>query len=528
MASEDACIPGCPETVTSRESRIIDLNSEALGVSTIQLMEAAGRAIADTVESLLGGVSGKLVVVFAGPGGNGGDGMAAARYLASRGARVVVYLLGRPQEIGVEASRRQYEALELMDVSVELKVVRTPEDLPEAVRADAIIDALLGVGVRGPVKGLYARAIELINRSQGLRVAVDVPSGLDPDTGNVLGVAVKADATVTLHRPKPGLLKRPELVGKLVVADIGVPPEACIYVGPGDLMVLYPRRSWFSHKGENGRVLVVGGSAAYTGAPRLTALAALRTGVDLVYLAAPEPVVEAAAVVPDIVPVKLRGEILTREHLDKLVKVLDRVDALAVGPGLGLEDETREAVLALIEEVKRRSVPVVADADALKHLASRRELLGRGMVVTPHAGEYRILFGGQLPAQLLERVKQVVEASRKHGGVVVLLKGVVDIITDGSRVKLNKCHAPAMTVGGTGDTLTGIVAALAAKKLNLFEAAYLGAFINGLAGCIAYAEKGESMTASDLVDCIPKALKNPMEEFRRTLVYRRLPTSSLK
>jgi NAD(P)H-hydrate epimerase len=281
---------GFPEAVTSTEMRIIDRNSAAWGVASLQLMEAAGKSVAEEVRRRLGGdVKGKKVVVFAGAGGNAGDGLTAARYLASWGARVTVYLLSRPEELRDE-TLQEYKAVEAMDLSVDVRVIRDPAEIPSRVEADVVVDALLGIGVRGRVRTIYARAIEAINSSKALRVAVDLPSGLDPDTGRPLGPVVKAHVTVTFHKPKKGLLsdEAKSYVGDLVVANIGVPPEAEIYVGPGDVEALIKPRPWTAHKGSSGRVLVVGGSETFTGAPALAALTALRMGVDLVIVAAPE------------------------------------------------------------------------------------------------------------------------------------------------------------------------------------------------------------------------------------------------
>ncbi len=511
------------ETISSLEMRIVDRNADALGVSTLLLMENAGRAVADVVEEKLGGLKGKRIVVFVGAGGKAGDGITAARHMASRGARVVLYMLTPPDRIEHEATRIQFEAVEKMDLSVEIKIVKDLADIPESIEADAVVDALLGIGIRGKVRTLYARAIEAINKFHGLRIAIDVPSGIDPDSGEVMGVAVRATVTVTLHKAKPGLLKASDYVGELRVVSIGIPPEAELYVGPGDLEYRFKPRSMKAHKGSSGRVLVIGGSETFTGAPALSALAALRTGVDLAYVAVPERAADiVASYSPDLITIKLPGrDYLVPEHIEALKLWIERVDAVVIGPGLGLREETFEAVWRIVELVKNLGKPLVVDADALKALARRRELLGGKMVVTPHAGEFKTLFGIELTEDLDTRMRIVKEQAAKYG-VVVLLKSWVDVVSDGVRVKLNKVHAPAMAVGGTGDTLTGIVAALIARGIPLFEAAFLGAFVNGLAGCIAYHELGDHILASDLLKYIPEAMNRPYENFKKYLVYKRV------
>jgi len=510
--------------VTSLEMRIIDRNSDALGVSTLLLMENAGRSIADVVEEVLGGCRGKKIAVFAGAGGKAGDGITAARHLASRGARVVLFMLTHPKRIEHEATRIQYEAVEKMDLSIKIRIVRDVEDLPQSIEEfDAVIDALLGIGIRGRVRNLYAKAIELINSFRGPIIAIDVPSGIDPDTGEVLGTAVRATITVTLHKAKPGLLKARDYVGQLRVVSIGVPPEAEIYVGPGDVEYRVRPRPLKAHKGVGGRVLIVGGSHTFTGAPALAALAALRTGADLAYVAAPERVADIiASYSPNIIAIRLRGsDILVPEHVEQLTQWIERCDTLVIGPGLGLDPRTFEAVYAVIERARALGKRMVIDADALKALAERRDLLGKDMVVTPHAGEFRRLFGIDVEESIEGRIRAAVEAAKRFN-TVVLLKGWLDVISDGERYRLNKVHVQSMSVGGTGDVLSGIIAALMARGLSPFDAACVGAFINGLAGCIAYAELGDHITATDLIERIPEAMNRPYENFRKYLVYKRL------
>ncbi len=511
------------ETISSLEMRIVDRNADALGVSTLLLMENAGRAVADVVEQILGGVRGRKIVVFTGSGGKAGDGLAAAKHLASRGALVEVYMLTPPERIEHEATRIQYEAIEKMDLSVRLRIVKDVADLPRSIEGDAVIDALLGIGVRGRVRTLFAKAIELINSFPGPRISIDVPSGIDPDTGQVLGIAVRATVTVTLHRAKPGLLKARDYVGELKVVSIGIPPEAEIYVGPGDIEYRYRPRPPKAWKGWAGRVLIIGGSKTFTGAPALAALAALRTGVDLVYVAAPQRCAEiVASFSPDIIAIKLPNhDNLHPEHLDVLKPLIERANAVLVGPGLGLEPETIEAIHRVLEIVKSLGKPVVVDADGLKALARRKDLMFERMIVTPHVKEFEILFETQLPEDLWGRIEVVKEMARRYR-VTILLKGWIDIVSDGERYRLNKVHVPAMTVGGTGDTLSGIAVALLARGIEPIHAASMAAFINGLAGCIAYAQLGDHITASDLLRYIPEAMNRPYENFRKYLVYKRI------
>ena len=510
---------GLGPEIFSKDVHVIDTNSEWLGVSRLQLMENAGRSVAEIVAQRAR--RGGRVIIYAGSGGNGGDGLTAARHLAYMGYTVEVILLARPEQIRSEETRRMYEILLSMDTTVAIHTVRSTAEIAP-VNADVVIDALLGVGVHGAPRSPYKEAIDAINNSSGLKIAIDVPSGLDPDTGETPGTHVRADITVTFHKPKPGLRKRPDVVGELVVASIGAPPESEIYVGPGDVEARVPRRTWLFHKGMAGRVLVIGGSIDFVGAPIIAAIAAERTGVDLVYLAAPSNVVRAASSHFTIIPVELREHPwLHPDHVQILEPFIARVDSIAIGMGMGLHDESWEAFRAVIKLAKKYEKPVIIDADGLKHLSRDLSLLGKNIVITPHEAEFERLFGEKPEPvdKIVSRSRTVAKKAREHEATI-LLKGAVDVITNGKRVRLNKTGAPAMSVGGTGDALAGITAALLAKHLGPFDAACIAAFINGVAGGLAYLDKGDSMTTQDLLEKIPTVLSNPLEAARKATIYR--------
>lgn len=503
--------------LTSLDLSIIDDNSEYLGVSRLQLMENAGAAVARHVKPRL---RGGRILVLCGPGNNGGDGMVAARHLAPF-ARVTAVLLARAEAIRTKEARANFEALRSMASTVELVVDPCAERAPALLEsADAVIDAIFGTGLKSEVRGPYRRVIEAVNNSgAALKVAVDVPSGLDADTGEVLGVAVEADVTVTFHAAKPGLLREEarRYVGELVVEPVGIPPEAELICGPGDsIAATKPRRPW-SKKGDFGRVLVIGGSETYTGAPALTALASLRMGVDLAAVAVPEEVAGSVrAFSPNLIVVPYKGRRLTPGSLEEVLRVAERFEVVAIGPGLGLAEETMEASLRLIRALSP-SKPMVIDADALKALAADiRSVKGGKVVLTPHAGELRAITGESVG----EKVEERVEAAKRlsfTAGCTVLLKGHVDIVSDGERVKVNRTGNPGMTVGGTGDVLTGVTAAFLAWTGDPFRAACAAAFVNGLAGDLVAMEKGYHILATDLLDALPKAhlLSLNPEECRR-------------
>jgi NAD(P)H-hydrate epimerase len=259
---------------------------------------------------------------------------------------------------------------------------------------------------------------------------------------------------------------------------------------------------------------VIGGNETYSGAPALVAEAALRTGVDLAYVAAPEKTAYAiSSLSPDLITVKLKGEHLNPDNVSVLESYLKTVDAVALGPGLGLHSETKKAVKMVTDAVEKAGKPLLLDADGLKAFAGFKRKLGVPLVLTPHAGEYSILMGEKPPDVLKEKAMEVQKAASKLDAVI-LLKGSVDVVSDGKRVRFNFAGNPGMTVGGTGDVLSGVVAALLAQKADPFEAAVAGAFVNGAAGDFVFEEKGAHMVASDLVDWIPVVLNDPMSHLK--------------
>ncbi|KYH36623.1 MAG: carbohydrate kinase [Candidatus Bathyarchaeota archaeon B23] len=511
------------DSLTSREMRAVEMNAEYLGISRLQMMENAGRAVAEAVKRRFSADS--RILVVCGLGGNGGDGLAAARHLASQGYRVEVILLGDPSWVRVEETRRNWEAVEAMEMSIDLRVVRDSAEI-ELPEVDVVVDALVGTGVRGALKPPYREMVEAMNASKAFKVAVDVPSGLEADTGRAEGAAVRADLTVTLHKPKRGFERAGRYLGELIVETIGIPPEAELLSGPGDVHLVSKPRPPEAHKGDFGRVLVVGGSETYTGAPALSALAAYAIGVDLVYVAAPEAAANIiAGYSPTLITIKLRGRRLTPRGVEELLPLLDRVDSAVVGPGLGLHERTVEGVWRLLDELEARGIPTLVDADGLKAIAGPKRRFGAPTVLTPHGGEFKILTGREAMGSLEERGRDVEEEARRLG-VTMLLKGHVDIISDGRYTRYNRTGNPGMTVGGTGDVLSGIVAAYMALGANPFEAAVAGAFINGYAGDLAYGEKGYHLSPIDLIERIPRvveeALAGRLREAERPRISRRL------
>jgi hydroxyethylthiazole kinase-like uncharacterized protein yjeF len=499
------------DTITSREMRALEVNAEYYGVSLLQLMENAGRNVALEIASRL--PRKQKIAFFCGLGGNGGDGFVAARHLLGMGYNVSVILAGKGKHISHEAAVKNWCALQPLRESIPIWEVVDSSAIPQ-VDAEVVVDALLGTGTKGKLKPPITQLVEHINNLAAFKIAVDVPTGIESDTGEVLGNAVKADLTVTFHKAKAGLRNAKKHVGEMVVRDIGLPTKMEAFAGPGDVFLATKRRAAGAHKGDFGRLLVVGGSEVFSGAPALVSLAALRTGVDIVYLAAPAKTAYAlSSTSPNLITLKLKGAHLTEDNVTALQPYLETVDAVVMGPGLGLHAETREFVKACVSAVEAAGKPLLLDADGLKAFADFKRPLKVPLVVTPHAGEYALLAGRKLPESREERLAEV-QRTAKALSAVVLLKGQVDMVCDAKRVKLNFTGNPGMTVGGTGDVLSGVVGALLAQKADPFEAAVAGAFVNGAAGDFVAGDIGFHLVATDLLDWIPHVLEDPMSHLK--------------
>jgi hydroxyethylthiazole kinase-like uncharacterized protein yjeF len=497
--------------ISSREMRALEVNAQYFGVSLLQLMELAGRNIAQEVLKRF--PKGKRVTIICGLGGNGGDGFVAARHLLAAGFKVSVFLVGKARDISHEAALRNYEILQSLQDRIPIIEVIDSAAIP-AIAADVVIDALLGTGTKGKLRAPISQVVDAVNATKGFKLAVDVPTGIDSDTGEVLGTAVRADLTVTFHKVKKGLEKAKRYTGELVVGDIGLPSELERFAGPGDVSLALKPRSSTGHKGDFGRLLVIGGSEVYSGAPTLVSLAAMRTGIDLAYLAAPERnAYEISSMSPDLITVKLEGKNLNPANMETLKPFLGLVDAVVMGPGMSLAPETQEFVRACVKEVEEAGKPLLLDADGLKAFAKFKRALKVPLVLTPHAGEYTILTGETLPENPDDRAVMVQKAAKKLNAVI-LVKGKVDIICSAERVKLNFTGNPGMTVGGTGDVLSGVVGGLLAQHVDPFEAATAGAFVNGAAGDFAADQIGYHMVATDIIEWVPRVLEAPMDHLK--------------
>jgi hydroxyethylthiazole kinase-like uncharacterized protein yjeF len=468
----------------ARRTAALDANARYFGLSTLVLMENAGRGVADAIVARYG--QGRRVAIVCGVGNNGGDGFVAARHLSDR-AEVTVWLLGAPRDIVTPEARTNWALLER--TRVRRIVVRDSADLCDTVFAgyDVLVDAMLGTGQQGPPREPYRTAVLRLNATPAPRVAIDIPTGYGSPT------AVAAELTLSMHFPKvPGA----------EVLSLGVPKDFEALIGPGDVQGLW-RRPLDAHKGQAGRVMIVGGSAFFRGALEYAARAAAPLA-DLVYHAAPAPCAETVSRLPGLLGRCLPGEALGVEHVDEVLRRIRaaRCDSVLIGPGLGLgpgvglREETAEFVRRLLAALTDRKL--VVDADALAALEGRLDLVGPHVALTPHRGEFRRLAG-------TDPTPEAVAAFARAHRTVLVVKGPVDIVSDGARTRFNHTGNPGMATGGTGDVLAGALAALAAPN-DLFQAACAAAFLTGRAGDLVRERQGDHFTASDVAAALPAAL----------------------
>ncbi|WP_225334552.1 NAD(P)H-hydrate dehydratase [Halomicrobium urmianum] len=473
--------------ITGSEMAVVDENAAALGVPRKQLMESSGNAVARAVKGVAD--PGASVTVVAGRGNNGGDALVAARFLDEYDLRVC--LLGRAETITTAISRENWDALQRADYETEAVRDASAFDLGDP---DVVVDAMLGTGISGALREPAATAAEATNDSDATVVSVDVPSGLDAESGELAGNAVEADRVVTFHDAKPGLA---DLDAEVTVADIGIPAAAERVVERGDLLRLRARQ-------RDARAFVVGGGP-YTGAPALSAQAALAAGAELSFVAAPETVAdEIQGYAPDLIVQPYGGDHLTPDQVDDLVETAtDHDDVVVIGPGLGTHEETLEAARRFLTDFEG---PVVADADALSVVPEVDT--DADVVCTPNSAELAELGGPEVDD--LADETEAVAAVADELGHVVLAKGTVDVISDGDRTRINRAGNPGLAVGGTGDVLSGIVATLL-DDLDPFDAACVAAHVTGRAGDALYDDRDRGYLASDVVEAIPQVLADARE-----------------
>jgi len=514
--------------VTAAEMRELDRRAiEEIGIPSLVLMENAGRTTYQILRREFPAPQGEVAVV-AGRGNNGGDGCVVARYLAQAGIPVAVFLVGNRDQVRGDARVN----LDILGrIGVEVIEIITEADLNPAVhrlaRAGLIVDALLGTGLNSPVQGLLAGLIDRINHLRAPVLAVDIPTGLSADTGEILGAALKAEVTVTYGWPKLGQVLPPgrDYVGRLFRVDISIPPglarEVPVELAEArDLRALLPPRAAASHKGNFGHLLILAGSAGKTGAAAMSSEAALRAGAGLVTLGIP-------ASLNDIMEVKLTEAMtlplpetpgtraLGKGALTPILEFLDGKSALALGPGLGTHPETRELVARLVHDLPQ---PLVVDADGVNNVAADTACLKGAAgprILTPHPGEMARLVGLTVPEVQARRLDLARETAARFN-ITLVLKGAQTLVAapDG-RISLNATGNPALASGGTGDVLTGLIGGFLAQGLAPWDAARLGVYLHGLAADHFVALHGpRGLIAGDLLRIFPDVL----DEFIQGLI----------
>lgn len=505
--------------VTSNEMKDIDrLTIEHYGVPSLVLMERAGLAVATRVRELFG--AGRIVVLC-GKGNNGGDGLVVARILQNWGYRVKVFLLCERGDLSPDC-RTQYKIAKKFDVPVEFKSGLTTADLHSAV----IIDAVFGTGINKPLGEPFVTTFNLVNNSQTPVFSIDIASGISSDTGEVLGAAIKADYTITFGLPKIGHILYPgaDYTSRLFIEDIGFPPKLLnsenlkIELIQKDFIAsLIKRRERYSHKGDYGHVLVIAGSKGKTGAALMCAKACMRSGAGLVTVGVPESlidIIQGRITEEMILPLPDDGNgMFSAKAIDQILSFAHcRVDAIAIGPGIGVSADT-EVLLA--EIVKACSIPLIMDADGINSLSANCDVLAlkrSSIIITPHPGEMARLcsraFNTEYKNADIEKDRLGISSklSVKYS-INVVLKGVPSVIAspDG-RAFVNTSGNPGMATAGSGDVLTGVIASLTGQGLNPLDASVAGVHIHGLAGDLASNKKGEyCMIASDMIECLPDA-----------------------
>lgn len=522
--------------VTAAEMRQIDQDTiEGIGIPGIVLMETAGSAIVRAIEQHY--PTYKRIGIFAGKGNNGGDGIVIARQLVHTGYDVHLFLVSPPDSFTGEAHTNLQIAknlkLSITEILTDTALgIEKDGTLNHIASCELLVDAIFGTGLRGEVREPIATVINTINNLPTPILSVDLPSGLDADTGNPLGTCVQADRTVTIGLPKRGLLIHPgaELAGKLEVVDIGFPEQVIDaqnikvhWTTAAQAAKWVPPRPPSSHKGTYGRVFIVAGSTGMTGAAALASEAALRAGAGLVALGTPKhlnPILEG--LLPEVMTLPLPetdAGSLAVSATSTILEYAERTKSvLAIGPGLSQNPETVTLVHQLVRENQEQGLglEMVIDADGLNALAQDREiisLLDKETVLTPHPGEMARLANTTISTLEADRISTAQQFANQQG-VTLVFKGAPTVTsTPNGNVWINATGNPGMATGGMGDLLTGIIAGLMAQGIPSESAAALGVYAHGLAGDIVSDRLGtHGLIASDVLKTVPEAISSLIQQ----------------
>lgn len=521
------------EVLTAEEMRRRDERAVSqFGIPSLLLMESAGRGAVEIIEREVSSLQSKSMLIFCGRGNNGGDGFVVARYALNREANVTVVLLAHPKELKGDA-RINFEILRRSG-HPGLRIAQSFSTMLRTARYDVIVDAMFGVSFHGALRGKFASAAQWINaQRKSLIAAIDIPSGCNATTGEVQSIAVKADVTVTMGAPKVGMFlgKGNEYCGKIRIVNIEIPPisvkekNSIFLIDAQDVAEQLPRRLRTANKNSVGKIFVLAGSTGLTGAALLSSQSALKSGSGLVVLGIPEKVFSIVArrtleVMPQPLASTVQGT-LAPEALPQIYKRMAWADVVVLGPGLSLNSETQRVIH---DVVLNSSKPLVIDADGLNALIGNLPLLlkrkTKSVILTPHIGEFSRLI--HLPLEEIEADKlRIASGFAKKFNVILILKGAPTItaVPDG-RIFINSTGNPGMATAGSGDVLSGIVAALLGQRMEPAMAAFSAVFVHGMAGDVAASEEGEmGMTASDIMRRVPHVLQQLTKETNGSAKY---------
>jgi len=512
-----------PIVVTAQQMADIDRYTiETLGVPGMVLMENAGVCVVREICALIGDVRDRRILVLCGKGNNGGDGFVVARYLRDMGACVSVVLLGERRLLKGDAKHNSdiYEKL-----GGTVHEIKAAAELPDTSAFDLIVDALLGTGVQGQLKTPLSDVVRYANAASCPVVAVDLPTGINADTGEVYGECIQATVTVTMAHIKRGLLFYPgrSRAGKVVTAEIGIPRSVAFEKGFNSFLVtagyvqeVLPVRAGDAYKNRCGQVLLLAGSVGMTGAAALSAEAVLRSGAGMAILGIPESlnsILEAKLTEVMTLPLpETDAQSLAAEAASKLTEKLTWANVLAVGPGLTTHTETRKLVFDLLGRTQKT---VVLDADGLNCFQGEADLLKAfpaELILTPHPGELARLLDCDACDILARPVDYAARAADELQAVVVLKTAPTVVAAPDGSTFINTSGNPGMATAGMGDVLTGVIAGLAAQQMSPLQAAVAGVYLHGLAGDLAKESLGEyGLLAGDVLRQVPQAIKQTRE-----------------
>lgn len=510
--------------VTAQEMREIDGKAAEAGISTEYLMENAGRAVAEEIRAHTDFIAGKNIVALVGPGNNGGDALVAARYLHGWGADISVYLLVPRAPDDKNLKKLREHDIPILQMGKDSKLTKIRGLLSKAA---VVIDGILGTGRARPLEGDFKEVLNRLNqeklkRPQLMIVAVDIPTGLNADTGAVDQVCPQADLTITLGLPKPGLYTFPgaERAGKVVIADIGLPDHLSKdvkldLITPQWARSALPPRPAAANKGTFGRMLAIVGSENYIGAAYLACMGAARVGAGVVTLSTArslQPILASKLTEVTYAPLpEAEKGILSDKASAAILSILPFYRVVLMGCGLGQHEHTKEFVKNILFNLPDKPPVLVLDADALNVLSVLPgwwTKLPSGTIVTPHAGEMARLLGTSIDEVQGNRLEMARKAAADWHKIVVL-KGAFTVIAEPSgKARISGSANAGLATAGTGDVLAGAVAGLAAQGISLFDAAALGVYLHARSGVLVRDELGDTgMLASDLLPALPKVIK---------------------